>query len=271
MGDWSLSTCERVESSSATASRGAANAKGAYIQLLAATAFPYTSVTLQGVASGGGGQTYLIDLAVGGAGSEQVIVPNVLLDSARSIFSAALNITIPVAIPAGVRVSARVQEAGGAGTRTVEVTLIGRNGGVNAPPAAIGDAVNYGADTVNTNGVLVDSGATLNVYGSWTDITASTSRAHNGLQIVLGTNKQTGVLVDSQYYFQLGIGGTGNAVAANLGEFLSATDSAINRMLIADALFNQQIPAGTRVAMRSKCVVSGAAGARHTTAIILGY
>lgn len=271
MGDWALSTCERVESSSATASRGAANGKGAYAQLIAATGFPYTSVTLQAVASGGGGQTYLIDLAVGGAGSEQVIAPNMLLDSARSIFSAAVNITIPVAIPAGVRVSARVQEVGGAGTRTVEVTVLGRNGGINAPPASIGDAVNYGANTGTTNGVLVDAGATLNTYGSWTDITASTSRAHNALQIMLGTNQQTGVLVDSQYYFQLGIGSTGNAVAANLGEFLSGTDGSINRMLIADALFSQQIPAGTRVAMRSKCVVSGATGARQTTAIILGY
>lgn len=268
MADFPLPTCERTESFSAVASRGAANAKGSYVQLTASTNFPYTSVTLQGSPTGGGGQTYLIDVAVGGAGSEQVIVPNVLLDSARGANMNGICIELPIAVPAGSRLAARVQEVSGAGTRTVDVTVIGRNGGSGARPAGLGTVVNYGADTSTTNGVLVDPGAVANTYGAWTQITASTSRDHNALIAILGTNKQGGTLVDSVYFFQIGIGDAGSETM--LTEFMSNMSSSVSRLMINSLMVEYQVPTGSRLSMRSKCVSSATANARHTTAILLG-
>jgi hypothetical protein len=175
MGDWALSACERQEFSTINASRGAANTKGAYAQLIAATGFQYQSISLNLVSEGGGGQCYLVDIAIGAGGSEQVIVPNVLYDSARGVYQNAVNITLPISVPAGVRVSARVQEPGGSGTRDVQIGLTGRAGGSNANNAEVGAVINYGANTSTSNGVLVDSGAVANTYGAWTQITASST------------------------------------------------------------------------------------------------
>lgn len=268
MGDWALSNCERQEFSTAQASRGAANAKGSYVQLIAATGFAYNAISIQLEPDGGGGQCYLVDIAIGAAASEVVIVPNILMDSSRAEHMNGVNIKLPVAIPAGSRIAARCQEVGGAGTRLVNVAVSGRAGGSNYAPSG-GAVVNYGANTSTTNGVLVDSGATLNTYGAWTEITSGTSADHNGLTAVLGTNQQSGTLVNSQYYFQIGIGAAASEVA--IAEFISGMNTNNNRLHVNSADTLMSIPSGTRLAMRSKCVSSGAAAARHTTAILLGY
>lgn len=269
MSDWALSRCERQEMSNGLASRGAANAKGAYVQIKASTGFQYNAIQVQLDTDGGGGQTFLVDIAFGGAGSEVVIIPNILIDSARAVHQNMVDLIIPIQIPAGTRLAARCQEVGGAGTRDVIVTLIGRAGGANYPQPSGGLIVNYGAITASTNGVLVDSGAVANAYGAWTEISAATSRDHSGIIAVLGSNKQTSTLVDTNYFFQIGVGGSGSEVA--IAEFASATSSALNRFHVNTFDVAAQIPSGTRLAMRAKCVASGAAAARNSTAVILGY
>lgn len=269
MADWPLSESERLEFSTVTASRGAANAKGAYAQLLAATTFQYSALTINLVGIGGGGQCYLVDIAMGAGGAEQVVVPNILFDTARGIYQNAISITLPICLPTGARLSARVQEVGGAGTRDVQVGAVGRAGGFNRASASCGAVNCYGANVSTTNGVLVDSGATLNTFGAWTEITSATARDHAGLVAVLGTNQQTGALIDSHYHFQVAVGASGSEVA--LVEFISGMSSGINRLAVSSFEIGASVPSGTRLAMRSKCVASGAAGARHSTAILLGY
>jgi hypothetical protein len=268
MGDWALSSCERQEFFVVLASRGTANGKGSYVQLTAASGFQYSAVSIQLCSEGGGGQCYLADIAIGAAAAEQVVVPNILFDSTRSIYQNALNITIPICIPAGVRISVRVQEVGGAGTRDVRVGLVGRAGGSNYSQAQAGAAVNYGANTATTNGVLVDPGATANTFGAWAELTSATTRDHAGLMTVLGTNQQSGTLVDADFNFQIGIGTAGSEVV--ISEFISSLSSNFNRLGVNLFDIAASIPSGSRLAMRSKCT-SSAAGARHSTAIILGY
>lgn len=269
MGDWALSACERQEFSTGVASRGAANAKGAYVQLIAATGFDYSALTVQLVGTGGGGQCYLVDIAIGAAGSEVVIAPNILLDTARGGYQNVISLPLPLAIPIGARLAARVQEAGGTGSRTVQVTLIGRAGGVNTPSATCGSVNNYGANTATSSGVLVDPGATLNIYGAWAEIVGATVRSHAGIIAVLGTEQFAPSMIDTIYYLQIGIGASGSETI--LCEFMSAISSGANRLH--ENLFDiaAALPEGTRIAMRSKCVLSAVAAARHVTAVILGY
>lgn len=266
---WGLQNAERQEYSTALASRGAANAKGSYVQLLAATGFAYDAITLNMSAEGGGGQTFLVDIAIGAAAAEQVIVPNVLFDNARSVYSSGLDLTLPIAVPAGVRLAACCQEVGGAGTRYVRVGVSGLAGGNDYPPATCGVAINYGAITASTNGVLVDPGASANTWGAWTEIAAATSQDHNGLAAALGVNKQSGVLVDSSYEFQIGIGAAAAEVV--LTQWLCNLNSVTNAFKPCTHTVGASIPSGTRLSMRSKCIASGAAAARHPTAILLGF
>lgn len=267
MADWALSSCERQEFNIADASRGTANGKGAYAQIIAATSFAYSSVTLNMVGDGGGPQCYLVDLAIGAAAAEQVIIPNILVDSNRGLFHNSITMTVPIAVPTGVRLSACVQEAGGAGTRFVSVAVSGRAGGSNEM-ASTGVAVNYGANTTTTNGVLVDQGATANTYGAWAEISSATSRDHNGLIAILGTNQSATSLGDGQYRFQIGVGASGSEVA--IAEFNSATASADNRLQVNTHDIAACIPSGTRLAMRARSSLATTAS-RNATAILLGY
>lgn len=267
MGDWALSQCERQEFSSGQVARTAgANTKSSYAQITAATGFAYSALTLNLASSGGGGQCYLMDIAIGGAGSEQVIVPNILFDSMRGAGQNGMNLTLPVSIPAGARISARLQEVGGAGTRTMELCVIGRAGGSNSAVACAGLTANYGANTGTSNGILVDQGATPNVFGAWTQITASTTSNHGQLMAVMGTNQSINTL-GGYYNFQIGIGAGGSEVA--IAEFQSGTSTNTNRMHVNTYDINATIPAGTRIAMRAKCDVASATD-RQATAIILG-
>lgn len=268
MADWALSSCELTETSTAIANRGAANSKGAYVELIASTGFRYSAVTVQLIAEGGGGQCYLVDIANGAAGSEQVIVPNILLDSMRAASNSTVSLTIPVSVARGSRVAVRVQEVGGSSTRSVRAVVVGRVGGFNYPPNGFGEPVNYGANTSTTNGILVDPGAVANAYGAWTEITAATTRRHNGLIPVLGTNQQAVSVGIGAYYFQIGIGDAGSEIPAF--EWMSMAASNANAFHPSSVDFRASIPAGTRIAMRSKCVLSSAANYRHPTAIILG-
>lgn len=267
MADWALSNCEIQEYSAGTASHGTANGKGAYVQLIASTGFAYSAFSVQLTGEGGGGQCYLVDIAIGAAGSEQVIVSNILLDTTRAIGMNDINITLPIAIAAGSRISARCQEPGGAGTRNVGVVLSGRSGGVNYGPASVGAATTYGAVTASTNGTLIDQGASANAWGAWTQMSASTAVYHNMLIAVMGTDQQAANF-GGTYLFQIGIGAAASEVA--IAQFRSSTNTNGTRMQNNSYYTNTQIPPGTRLSMRAQCTLA-AASDRHATAILLGF
>lgn len=108
---------------------GSANTKGSYVQLISATVERY-----QAIAVGIGNQaqqtretaTWLLDIAIGAAASEKVIVPDLQLSSAvnRSITPA--TFFVPVEIPSGVRVSARCASTSNTATkRLFDVVVYG--------------------------------------------------------------------------------------------------------------------------------------------------
>ncbi len=82
------------------------------MQLIASTAKDYAGF-LAGIDTNQADQTdtYLIDVAVGGAGSENVIIPNLSLKSAGAAGLSPEPNTGPfyIAVPAGTRIAARLQ------------------------------------------------------------------------------------------------------------------------------------------------------------------
>jgi len=110
----------------ATASRGTAltsgavNTKGSYVALVAATAFTTRWVIIT-MGNGTAGASFATDVAIGGAGSEQVVIPNLFTDHSNP--SALASWLLPWSIPKGTRVSARC--ASTAGTVTQYVHILG--------------------------------------------------------------------------------------------------------------------------------------------------
>lgn len=266
MADWHMSPCERQETSAAVLLRGGMNSKGSFVQLVSSTSFAYSAIDLNLLPSGGGGQCYLVDVAIGLAGAEQVIVSNVLLDSVRGAFQNQVLITLPVSIPVGSRLSARQQEAGGAGTRNVNFSLTGRSGGVNSRQAAHGEAITYGANAAATTGVFVDSGDSANVFGAWIEIAAATARVHNFLTAVLGTN-QVPTNGSAELLIQIGIGPSGAEVP--IAELRTGLSQQGTRVLNSSFDVAANIPTGSRLSVRCQSS-SNAANVRVVSAILIG-
>lgn len=91
---------------------GSANTKGAYSQLTASTTYPIRALTWYFPNQGNGARTaadWLVDFAIGAAGSEQVIVPNVSIRTFANVLVPGIQ-TLPVGpIPAGTRLAVRAQ------------------------------------------------------------------------------------------------------------------------------------------------------------------
>jgi len=170
---------------SVTAGAGA-NAKNAtYTQLIATTT--YASYGIMVLLSGlqttaTTNQRCLVDIALGGAGSEVVIIPNLTCGNvADYVASAGCGVMyyFPIYIPAGVRVSSTAQASTGGDIVNVAVRLFQHPQGVGGWYGSRVTA--YGADTTNSRGTSVTP--VQNAFTTVTQITASTTYPVRYLQI----------------------------------------------------------------------------------------
>lgn len=93
---------------------GSAGTKGSYSQLIASTARKTREITIAFANpdndSGGTDQVkkvWSVDIAVGGAGSEQIIIPDIPASRGWSICFSPHVLRLPISIPSGTRVAAR--------------------------------------------------------------------------------------------------------------------------------------------------------------------
>ena len=103
------------------------NAKGSYVQMIAATARDYLGF-LVGIDSqngnAGAGHVVNLDIAVGGSGSEVIVIPNHSISWWNGLLWGELTPFYSVAVPAGTRMAVRGASVGG-GALTMGVTLYG--------------------------------------------------------------------------------------------------------------------------------------------------
>lgn len=111
--------------------------------------------------------TFLVDIAIGSAGNEKVIIPNIALS--RLDYAQDFHAFFPVSIPAGTRISARFQqsETGGA----VRILLVGGTGSYEGE--SCNKVTTYGVNLGTSRGTLVDPGDNIHTKGSIAQITSS--------------------------------------------------------------------------------------------------
>lgn len=248
---------QRVEEGGADAatSQGAtitanasADTKGTYTQLIASTAFASTSIMVYGAEVPTANTDFLLDIAIGAAASEVVILSNLYFGAGQGSVIYGNPFIFPIAIPAGTRISARVQSDTGSETITVNVHLIGQ-GFLPAQPLSIVDT--YGANTADTGGVSVDSGSSADTKGAYSEVVASTTRDMREFTVAIG-NQVNGIRASYVWLFDIAIG-------AAASEVIIVPDIALACSSTSDILFPHnirvplRIPAGTRIAARSQC------------------
>lgn len=246
---WTGYTIEAAGANTATSGGtailgGTANTKGNFVQLVASTTYDATGFFISTHLWHTSYLETAIDIAIGAAGSEQIILPDVMAANIAS-GGRTTRAFFPIAIPAGTRISARSQANAGSMSPYVLLTLA--NLGSTALQQA-NKATAYGFNSASTRGTqYVTSGASTNVKGAWQELTGSTSTDHSG--IVLYEHNYTGV-IDNACLTDFGIGAAGSEVVVvpNLMSFSELSDIFANSYLYLPI----SIPAGTRLAFRTQ-------------------
>lgn len=162
---------DTATSSSIITTGGAANAKGVYQTIIAATARPASGLLLnvRPITT-----RHALDIAIGAAASEQIIIPDLLFaDAAENI----TPIFLPISIPSGVRLAARSSSSTASGTCRVQALLMHGEAG------RYGRGTTYGFDLANTRGTVVTAGA-VNVKGAYAVLSASTANPIRALYVM---------------------------------------------------------------------------------------
>lgn len=213
MGDWPLASGFRAESfGTTTASQGGttvtssatAHTKGAWVQLDAATAFEATMLALY-ITVQFQDTLYLVDIGIGAAGSEQVLIPNLLVSQSVGVTT---EVVLPISVPAGSRISVRSQDNFGSSGLYVSGMLYA-GGLANNPPYQTVTA--YGISTATSTGVSADAGGTANTKGVWAQIVAATTTTIKALLIsAIRSAPATSAATDYSTLYDIGVGASGS-------------------------------------------------------------
>jgi hypothetical protein len=154
-----------------------------YTTLVASTAYDAHGVFLHVSGPGASGTVTaaLLDIAIGAASSEQIIIPDLMCGNSgvsNGAYLSACAYYFPIRIPAGVRVSGRSQCAVGGQNIYVGIHLLRHSG---MPGGWFGQRVTaYGVNTSTSSGATVS--VTQNTYAT-VNVTASSTNPVKYLQL----------------------------------------------------------------------------------------
>lgn len=161
---------------------GTANTKGAWSQIVASTAADCSIVCVQtfGLKSTTTVNGISVDIGVGAAGSEKVLIPDLLhwYNAVVNNFIVVNSVVFPLNIPSGTRIAARAQADLATPGTTLQCNVILFDPGFGVPEGCAGvDAIGFVAAT--TTGTAVTPGAS-GAKGSYAQLVASTARDYCG-------------------------------------------------------------------------------------------
>lgn len=254
-----VATAATVLGTTVTAS-ATPHTKGAYAQLIAASAFDtyWVEVVLGEVGVSAAATSLLVDIAIGAAAAETVIIPN--LNAGFSATQAgtgpvgAAHYAFPLKVPAGSRISARCQSLVVSDTVKVQIRLYG-GPAASEPPWAGQRVIDIGTDLATSKGVTVAAGLSA-AAGTWTQIVASLAEDIAYLAAGLGGAADTTLLLNTGL-LDIGVG-----AAAAESAVLSAFPfwSVASEMIGWNGPIRGWVPvkAGERIAARISIDAAGA-------------
>lgn len=240
---------------------GASNAKGSYAQIISSTADDANGFYVW-IATGTSSAQFLVDIAIGGAGSEQVIVSNIPVCARGNFYQV---VYCPIFIPKGTRVAARAQrDLSGTSTITVAVVLLNLGFGQHG---IFSRGVAYGANTGTSTGTSIDPGGSANTKGSYAQLDAAIANPIRALSVIWGAQANS-ARVDASWLVDIAVGAAAaeTVVLGNIPMFCDDISDCI--MPLATMTFPVNIPAGVRLSARAQSSSTDAAGRVFDLAVI---
>ena len=228
-----------------------AHTEGAWVQLVAATTEELDGLAILPNSSASGTDTStLMDVGIGGAGSEVAIVPDLQVGWSAPASSSGwpLYLQVPVYIPIGSRIAVRTRGAQSASSKDIRVTGLRRQTTARRSPSFV---LALNADTATSSGTTLTAPGSLNTMGAWTELVAATAVPLRGLFTVIGLEPGTTVATAANTLVDVGVGASGSELV--IQPFLAAATNAaefVQHMFYAPNIVWRHIAAGSRLAAR---------------------
>lgn len=252
---------------------GSANTKGTYTQLIASTNFEVRGIWVAVFQSGLTDATdnrMLLDIAKGPAGSEVVIIPNLLAGHHSNAWHSPLGY-YPLLVAAGTRIAARVQAAVASRATQVGIWLFGTPADPSNAPAVATGIEARGVNIANSGGAAVTVGAS-GAEGSWASLGTVAADAHGAVFLTgLGgdTAAQSGGWTMD---FGRGAGGAQTVIEDDFylrtvatGDYHSPTQPTYQPQ------FNEDLPTGTELWARASSALATPDSADAAAYVFTGY
>lgn len=245
-----------------------ANTKGAWQQITAATDKDWDGFHVQ-VLVGQGTLDVLIDIGIGAAASEQVILENVLISSpnvgAGDGYTAA-HFYVPLPVKAGTRVAGRYQTSS---TTNDEVfVLLEGAAGDSFSALSLGRATTYGASTADSGGTSVDCGGSINTKGAWSQLSAAIANPIRHALVCFG-NQANNARTNVSFLVDVGVGAAAAEVVVVPNMYVRARQ--FDDLLVPPfAERSMTAQSGQRLAARAQCQTADATD-RLVDVVVIGF
>ncbi len=190
------------------ASNATANTPGSFVDLITASENYFTSDWLQLTCSveNLGFANIFTSIAIGPAGDEEFIIPYFYwFRSTMTNQISSFDLSLPICIPEGARVSAQVQSSN-SGAIDTEISIVRACRSLNSSPG-LGKVRPYGFDLSNTSGQQV-SLSVANTFSPWVELSSSLIQSVVGFYVNGGRNVSSWTDTDS--IFQIAVGAAGD-------------------------------------------------------------
>lgn len=268
-----------ANSAASVITSGAANTKGAY-SIIGTTTRDISLLTINGwgafLTGAVGAQSFSVDIAIGAAGSEKIIIPDIVLSGADTlnVMGLLLYLTLPISIPAGKIISARCQSTVAGDQLTV---LAHGYEGSFVQMEGIAGYDCLGFNSATTLGVQTDSGGTGHTKSAYTTVIAATARDYMGFCVAFDTAGYAGASSINSRLIDIAIGAGGaeipiisNIEMVSWGASAGAGFTWLNDPRVLPFL-PIQIPAGTRISARHQSSTTTAGRRTLGYTILAGY
>lgn len=188
----------------------------------------------------------LNDIAIGAASSEEIIIEDLMMSGTTGVRVQGHSCYFPIKIPSGTRLSGRADNASAA-----RIQLHGVSNGPAGYSPGVGKSVRIGA----SGGLTVSVAGTAHTKGSYQQITNSTTQDFSGL--IVNIMRSSSVVTTASYFLDVSVGAASSEVVV-LPDLCLASEAISDSYLPEwQGYFPCAIPAGTRLAARAQCNLTG--------------
>jgi hypothetical protein len=257
MADWPIAWgwCPKTYGSARASVQSGNNTKSAWTEVIAST--PFDGFVLVNIIPAGSSATYLVDIGIGGSGSEISLISDILIDfyTPTSFFGVARQIFVPIFVPAGSRLSFRSASYGGSDWTDCALTLVQAGGFV--APTGLSRSVTYGAVTGDSGGTAIDPGASADTKGSWVQLTSGADFGIKGLAIALSGGLNAN-MTSCEWYIDIGLTSSPGDAVVIADYFAACREESDLVTPFISPVFPVFIPAGEEIHMRASCTINDA-------------